>query len=227
MRWVQSAIVLLGAACASGAGNSLETTLARMDEAARTFRGLRADMQKVSHVEVLKLDNIEAGTIVVKRGSKPHDVRMLIDIKPPDAKTALIAGADLDIYYPKINTVQEWDFGKNKDLVYQFMLLGFGGNSRDLQDAYSIKLGGPETAAGEKTTRIELVSKSKELLAHFKKFELWISDEKGITVQQKMHQSGGDYILNTYTNMKVNPSLSDSDLKLNVPKNAKRERPQK
>jgi outer membrane lipoprotein-sorting protein len=42
-----------------------------------------------------------------------------------------------------------------------------------------------------------------------------------------MHQSGGDYILNTYTNMKVNPNLSDSDLKLNVPKNAKRERPQK
>jgi outer membrane lipoprotein-sorting protein len=184
-------------------------------------------MQKVSHLEVLKLDSIEAGTIVVKRGSKPQDVRMLIDIKPPDAKTALIAGADLDIYYPKINTVQQWDFGKHKDLVYQFLLLGFGGNSRDLRDAYSIKLGGPETVAGEKTTRIELVPKSKEQAALFKKFELWISDTEGITVQQKFDQGGGDYVLSTYTNMKVNPSLSDSDLKLNVPRNAKRERPQK
>jgi outer membrane lipoprotein-sorting protein len=226
MRLVQSAFVLFGAVCAA-ADNSLETTLARMDRAARDFKSLRADIQKVAHTEVIKLDSVDAGTIVVKRGPKLHDMRMLIDIQPPDAKKALIAGANLDIYYPKYNTIQQWDFGKNKDLVYQFMLLGFGGNSRDLQDAYSIKLGGPETVAGEKTTRIELVPKSKELLAHFKKFELWISDEKGITLQQKMHQSGGDYILNTYTNVKVNPSLSDSDLKLNVPKDAKRERPQK
>lgn len=227
MHWVQSAFVLLGAVCAAAADNSLEATLARMDRAARDFKSLRTDIRKVAHTEVIKLDSVDTGTMVVKRGPKLHDIRMLIDIKPPEAKQVRIEGADVDIYYPKPNTIQQWDFGKNKDLVYQFMLLGFGGNSRDLRDAYSIKLGGPETVVGEQTTRIELVPKSKELLAHFWKFELWISDEKGITVQQKMYQSGGDYLLSTYTNVTVNPNLSDSDLKLNVPKNAKRERPQK
>ena len=61
-------------------------------------------------------------------------------------------------------------------------------------------MGGTETINGEKTTRIQLVPKDKEVLARVKQCELWIS-EKGWTVQQKFHTGGGDYVLSTYSHM--------------------------
>jgi outer membrane lipoprotein-sorting protein len=218
-------IAVVPAIGSPGADNELDRVLARMDQASSTFKGLTADLRKVAHTEVINKDDIDEGTIAVKR-MKAKDMRVLIDIQRPDPKKAMIGGAKAQIYYPKMNELQEWDLGKNRGLVDQFMLLGFGSNSKDLKDAYSITLGGPEIVAGEKSTRIELLPKTKEILAHFKKFELWIS-EQGMTIQQKMHQTGGDYISNTYTHIVLNPNLPDSAVKMDVPKNAKVVKPQK
>ena len=206
--------------------SSLAATLARMDEAAAKFKGLQADVQKISHMAVINEDTVEAATIAVKR-PKPNDIRVLFDFKPPNPKQVAIAGVKAAIYYPEINTVQEWDMGKDRSLVEQFMLLGFGSNSKDLGSAYSIRLGGPETVAGQKATRIELIPKSQDVLEHLKRVDLWISGTMGIAVQQKLFEPGGDYLLATYTNIEVRLNLPDSAVKLNLPKNVKWEYPQK
>src|SRR5882762_11353977 len=75
----------------AAANNELDLALARMDQASSTFRGLTADLKKVSHLEVINKDEIDEGTIAVKR-MKPKDMRVLIDIKRPDAKKAMIGG---------------------------------------------------------------------------------------------------------------------------------------
>jgi outer membrane lipoprotein-sorting protein len=206
--------------------SSLAATLARMDDAAAKFKGLQADMQKIAHTAVINEDSVDAGTIAVKRPN-PHDIRVLMNFLPPNPRQVMIAGVKGAIYYPGINTVQEYDLGKSRSLVEQFMLLGFGSNSKDLESAYSIRLGGPETVAGQKTTRLELIPKSQEVLAHLKRVDLWISDAMGIAVQQKLYETGGDYLLATYTNIKLRPNLPDSAVKLDLPKSVKREYPQK
>ncbi len=211
---------------APAADSSLAATLARMDEAAGKFKGLQADVQKVAHTAVINEDSTDAGTIVVKRPN-PHDIRVLIDFKTPNPKQVMIAGVKAAFYYPRINTVQEYNLGKSRSLVEQFMLLGFGSNSQDLESAYSIRLGGPETVAGQQTTRLELIPKSPDVLAHLKRVDLWISDTMGIAVQQKLYETGGDYLLATYTNIKLRPNLPDSAVKLDLPKSVKREYPQK
>ena len=208
------------------ADSSLEATLARMDQAAAKFKGLQADMEEISHTAVINEDSVTVGTIAVKR-PKPYDIRVLFDLKPPNPRKVMIAGTKAAIYYPGINTVQEWDLGKDRSLVEQFMLLGFGSNSKDLESAYSIRLGGPETVAGQESTRIELIPKSQDVLAHLKRVDLWISDTMGIAVQQKLYETGGDYLLATYTNIKLRPNLPDSAVKLDLPKSVKREYPQK
>ena len=205
---------------------SLDAIFARIDQVASGFKGLTADLHKISHTEVINEDNVDDGNITVKR-PKPKDIRMLVDIQKPDRKTVAIDGRKVEIYYPKMNTVQEYDAGKNRALLEEFLLLGFGSTSADLQGGYTIRLGGPETVAGQKSTRLELIPKSKEAQAHLKKVELWISDSTGLTVQQKFYQAGGDYSLATYTNIRLNPNLPDSALKLNLPKGVKRETPQK
>jgi outer membrane lipoprotein-sorting protein len=211
---------------APAADSSLSAMLARMDEAAAQFKGLQADVQKTAHTAVMNEDSVDAGTIVVKR-PKANDIRVLFDFKPPNPRQVMITGVKVDIYYPGINTVQEYNLGKSRSLVEQFMLLGFGSNSKDLESAYSIRLGGPETVAGQKATRLELIPKSQEVLAHLKKVDLWISDAMSIAVQQKLYEPGGDYLLATYTNIKLRANLPDSAVKMDLPKSVKREYPQK
>jgi outer membrane lipoprotein-sorting protein len=206
--------------------SSLAATLARMDDAAAKFKGLQADMQKIAHTAVINEDSVDAGTIAVKRPN-PHDIRVLMNFQPPNPRQVMIAGVKGAIYYPGMNTVQEYDLGKSRSLVEQFMLLGFGSNSKDLESAYSIRLGGPETVAGQKATRIELIPKSQDVLEHLKRVDLWISDTMGIAVQQKLFEPGGDYLLATYTNIELRLNLPDSAVKLNLPKNVKWEYPQK
>src|SRR5436309_1208361 len=61
-----------------------------------------------------------------------------------------------------------------------------------------------------------------ELAAQFPKFELWISDATGISIQQKVYEQGGNYSIATYSNMKLDPSIPDSAVKLNLPKGVTR-----
>jgi len=235
MRRFRSAFVLsITVAAAAGhhfgalaADTSLEAVFANMDRASARFKGLKADMKKLSHTAVINEDSVDTGSIVVK-ASKPHELRIVMEFQPPDEKKVKIDGTKVEIYYPKTNTVQEVDLGKNhRSQVEQFLRLGFGTNSKDLLESYSVAPGGPETVAGETTTRIVLTPKSKDLLAQFPKFELWISDKTGISVQQKMYQPGGDYSMATYTNMQINPAIPDSAVSLNLPKGVTREYPQK
>ena len=67
----------------------------------------------------------------------------------------------------------------------------------------------------------------KPTLQRLKKAELWISDVTGLPVQQRFVTSAsGDFMLVTYTNVKLNPSLSDSSLKPSLPRDARIEHPQ-
>lgn len=203
---------------------SLNETLARMDQAAAKFTSLSADVRKVSHTGVIDEDTVDMGTVLMKR-PKPRDIRMLLEIKPPDPKQLLIDGKRVQIFYPNSLLVQEYDMSKYKSLLDQFLLLGFGSNSKELESNYTITLGGSEVIAGEKTTRLELIPKSQEMLAHLKRVDLWVSDDTGMPLQQKFYQPGNDYQVATYTNIKINPNLPE--LKLDLPKGVKKEFPLK
>ena len=217
-------VSLLALAPVSMPAASLPETLARMDQAGAKFTSLSADIRKVSHTGVINEDTEDIGTVQMKR-SKPHDVHMLFDIKPPDPKQLFLDGKKVQIFYPNSLVVQEYDMSRYKSLLDQFLLLGFGSNSKELENDYTITLGGPDIVAGQKTTRLELVPKSQEMLVHLKRVDLWLSDETGMPVQQKFYQPGNDYQVATYTNIRINPPLPD--LKLDLPKGIKKEYPLK
>jgi outer membrane lipoprotein-sorting protein len=230
MRPLKPVLALLLAAAAvpaASAADLLAATLARMDRTAAGFRSLSADIRRVSHVDVINEDTVDTGSILVKR-LKPRDIRYLVDFQsPPNPKKVLLSGHTVQIYYPNGKRVEEYDLGKSRGAMDKFLLLGFGSNSKELESAYSIKLGGAETVAGQKTTRIDLTPRSQDVAAQITKVQLWISDADGIALQQKLFQPGGDYSLATYTNMKVNPQIADTALKLDLPRDVQRQRPQR
>jgi outer membrane lipoprotein-sorting protein len=204
----------------------LEQTLAMMDRSSASFRSLTSKIRRLSHTAVINENNIDSGTMYLNR-ARPRDLRMLVDLTDPDPKSVAFQGHKLEVYYPKIKTVQEFDVGKNRSLLEQFLLLGFGSSGKELAANYELRALGPETVSGEKTTRLELTPKSAAVLEHLKKVELWISDTGGYPVQQKFYMPGSDYMLVTYSEMKLNPDLPDSALKLKLPRGVKREFPQR
>ena len=203
----------------------LDAALDRLDTAGAAFRSMSAKVRRLSHTAAVNDDNVDSGTILLKRAHS-RDVRMLIDFTDPDPKTVAFQGHTVEIYYPKMQTVDEFDVSKFRELLDQFFLLGFGTSRADLLASYNVRLVGPDTVAGQKTELLELIPKSKEVLQHLIKLELWVSDS-GYPVQQKFGIPGGDYQLATYSDVKINKDLQDTDLKLHLPKNVKREYPGK
>jgi outer membrane lipoprotein-sorting protein len=207
------------------ATDSLENVLERMDRTASSFKALLADVKSVQHTAVINEDNTDIGRMLLKRSKR--DMRMLVELTQPDPKSIAVQGHKVEIFYPKRNAVEEYDIGQRRELLDQFMLVGFGTSGKELSAAYNINVLGGDTVAGQATTHLELVPKSPEVLKNLKKLELWIPESEGYPIQQKFYLAGGDYKLVTYTNVKVNPSLTDGDLKLKASKNAKRVSPQK
>lgn len=203
-----------------------QAVLAKMDESAAEFRSMSGKVRKVTHTAVINDDEVETGTIRLKRQG-PRDIRLLVEITGHDPKSYALQGRKAEIYYPKIQTVQEYDLGKQGQLLDQFLLLGFGTPTRDLLKAYSLRVAGEETVAGVKTARVELIPKSPRVLQHLTKAELWISLADGHTVQQRFHEPSGDYRLATYSDVKWNQPLADSEVALKLPNNVKREYPQR
>jgi outer membrane lipoprotein-sorting protein len=221
---IPSLAVLLLLAPAPVPAATLEQVLSTMDKAGPEFRDLSASLKRADYAPVLKETEESQGLIWMKRAG-PGDVRLLVELKEPNPRTIAFEKAKAEIYYPKMQTVQEWNLGKSRSLVDQFLLLGFGSTGEALKRSYSIRLVGEQQISGETTARIELVPLAAAVLEQMKKAELWIA-AAGYPLQQKIYTSSTEYTF-TYSDVKINTNLPDSALKLQLPKGVKREYPQK
>lgn len=223
--WMTPALAFAPLAAAQSPA-ALNDAFARMDQTARQFKSMSADVARDSHTAVINEDEKDSGTIKVKR-DKNGGTRMLIDLTGSQPKTVAFDEKNVSVYYPKIKTVQIFSVGARRTLVDQLLLLGFGASSTALRSDYNVTLLGVEKIGSENTWHLQLIPKSPEALQRLKKAELWISQSNGLPLQQRfMTSSGGDFMLVTYSNMKLNPDIPDGALKLKYPKGVTEEHPQ-
>ena len=198
-----------------------ESVLNTMDKAASDFRSLTADIEQIKYTDVVKDTSTETGQIFVRR-----DQKMRIDITKPDPKTILRTGDSLFIYTPKINRVEEYNLGKHRAIIDQYMRLGFGTKSQDLRKSYDINLVGEEEIDHRKTFLLELTPKSEEIRNQITKIHMWVDESSWLPIQQKFFEaSGGDYFLVKYSNVMKNLKIGDSKFKPDWPKNATHVKP--
>src|SRR6202048_4628660 len=129
-----------------------------MDKSAKDFHTLTADIEHIKYTDVVKDTSTETGQIFVRR-----DQKMRIQIAKPDPRVILRTGDSLFVYTPKIKRVEEYDLGKNRSMVDQYVLLGFGTKSQNMLKSYDVKLTGEEQLDGKKTFVLELSPKSSEV----------------------------------------------------------------
>jgi outer membrane lipoprotein-sorting protein len=207
-------------------GAELDQALARLDRASQGFKGMQASVRVVSHTAVINDTTEESGSITIYR-PKPKDTRMLVEFTKPDPRTVAFASRKLQMYYPKILTVQEYDLGKQSALIDQFLLLGFGSTSASLRAAYDVRWLDKGNVAGSQCDHLELTPRSEETRLHVRTIEMWLSEETGQPVQLKVLQPSRDYRLITYSNVRINPILTNESVRLKLPKGVKKETPQR
>src|ERR1700736_5637347 len=161
MRAIQLTVALLIALCGSAAtpDNGLQDLLSRMDQAAASFQSMSANVKYITHTAVLNDNSEESGTVLMKK-VRPGLMQGLTDFILPDRRAVFIDQRKIQVYYPKIKTVQIFDLGKHGEQLDQFLMIGFGTSGTELARDYNIKVLGPDTALGQKVKKIELRRKS-------------------------------------------------------------------
>ena len=221
-------VVLLASACAlntqgaqSSGGWSIEGVLGMMDKSAQDFHTLTADIEHVKYTAVVKDTATETGHIFVRK-----DDKMRIEFVNPDPRTILRLGESLFLFNPKINRVEEYNLGKNKALVDQYVRLGFGTRGEDIKKSYLVSVIGEEELDHKKTVVLELTPKSEQVRNQILKIQMWVDESSWLPIQQKFFEAGsGDYFLFHYMNAMKNLKIPDARFKQDWPKNVTRVKP--
>jgi outer membrane lipoprotein-sorting protein len=222
-----SAISCLICICASaayaqnGGAWTTDSVVAHLDAAAKDFHSLSADIERTKVTVVVNDRSTETGNILV-RGEK-----MVLDMKAPDARTVLRTGDTLYLYTPGLKRVEEYDIAKNRELVDQLLLLGFGTSGKELQSAYLISVGAETNIDNVKTIELDLDPKTDAVRKQISKIQIWLDVVTWLPVQQQFVEAGsGDYSIVKYSKIVRNPSIPDSAFKPNWPKGTVKVKPQ-
>jgi len=208
---IAAAFVVLVLALAAHA-QSLEAVLNSMDKAAAEFKTAQTEFVWDQFERVVGEHDYQQGTMYFRR--QGDDVQMAADITSPDKKYVLFTRGMVSVYVPKAGQVTEYDAGKNKADFETFLVLGFGGRGHDLAKSFEVKYTGMEQVQGINAAKLDLTPKSQKVANMFQTITLWIDPARGVSVQQLFTEKSGDYRLAKYSNIQLNPKLSNDVFKL-------------
>lgn len=196
------------------AETSLDQVFAKMDETSKTFRSVECGLERTKVTVLVNDKDVATGKLYYTRSGK--EPRLRVEIMKPGDQILLIANGKAQLYIPKINQVQEYSLGGQSKVMEQFMAIGFGQSSADLKKNYQVTYAGEETIDGKKAAMLDLVPKTP--VGGLKTVRIWLDEQKGIAVQVKATETGGDYTIFKYSNIKLNPAISDTTFELKLPK---------
>ncbi len=200
----------------------LPTILKQLDAEAKEFRSLTADLERTKVTVVVNDRSTEWGQIFVRR-----DAKMRIELTRPDPRTILRTGDELYVFNPKTKRVEQYNLGKHRALVDQFLLLGFGTSGTDLKKHYLLTVHGEDVLDKQKVILLELTPKSEEVRNQISEIRLWIDQSTWLPAQQQFFETGsGDYFIIRYTNVVRNVKIADSRFKPHWPKGVTKVKPQ-
>jgi outer membrane lipoprotein-sorting protein len=219
--WAVTLVLQVAASCAAvmpeaqDKASSGETALlSHMDDAARHVRSVSA---KLAYTTVTVLVNdraTENGMLSYRKARRPE---VLIRFSGPQSKVILFRKGRAEIYYPKINQIQEYNLERHQNLLQQFLLLGFGTETAQLEGSYRLRYLGEKKLGDETTYLLELTPLSKDVAAQLKRVELWVSDRDWLPVQQEFFEASGDYLIARYSDMKINHHMPPSTFRIQAP----------
>jgi outer membrane lipoprotein-sorting protein len=199
---------------------SLESVLTKLDQTAAQFHTAEARFTWIMFNSVVNdVAETETGTIYFRRNGQ--DIQMAADIDKPESKQVIFSEGKIELYQPKIGTVDVYDAGAHREEFETFLVLGFGSSGQDIRKSFDVNYGGEENIDGTDTAKLDLVPKSDKIKQHFPQIILWIDVQRGVSVQQKLMEPNGDYRLAKYSDIRLNQKIPNKVFKLRTSNNPK------
>lgn len=225
-QWLRAGLLaglsLAGVAQAQTAGKespdaALNRVVKELNATAAKFRQTQADFTWTQWEAVVSdIVDTQKGRIYFRRSG--GQIEMAADISSPSpGKYVLFADDQLELYETGPNRVTRYNASKNRADFETFLVLGFGGSGEEMLRAFDVKYAGAEKVeSGQSfdTDVLDLTPKSEKVRKNFTHITLWIDRERGVSVQQKLFDSQGDYRLAKYANIEMNEKVPESAFKL-------------
>lgn len=191
---------------------ALDAVLKKMDEMAAHFQTAQADFVFDQYQKVVDETDTQKGTVYYRKAGQ--QIEMMAEFTDPDKKFVLYKDGKLQVYQPKIEQVMEYSAGANQQELESILVLGFGGSGEDLKKSFEVTYQGEETIDNIPAAKLQLIPKSEKVRGNFPEIILWIDLARGISVQQKLMQTQGDYRLAKYSAIKVNAKINNDVFRL-------------
>lgn len=201
----------------------VQALLARMDKAANEFKSMTARVTYVTHTAALDEDDTETGT-VIRQKVQPGEVEGLVDFVTPDPHRVRFEKRRVEIFRPKIKQLEVYDLAKYGEQVDKFVMIGYGTSGSEVAKDYDVTVLGVEALKDQpgRFTHARLVPKSEEARQYMKNLELWIPEQgEPYPVRERILEPSGDYVVVSYSDLKINPPLKSDALQLNLPAGVK------
>lgn len=191
----------------------LQVVLRQMDDAAAKFRTTDANFTWTQYNKVIDdVTETQQGKIYFRRAG--NETQMAAEIMQPSAKLVIFSDGKIQIYQPRLDQIDIYDAGAHRDEFESFLVLGFGGSGQDMLKSFEVTYGGTEKIDGIDTAKLDLTPKSEKVRQHFAHILLWIDPQKGLSVQQQLFETSGDYRLAKYSGIQVNQKIPEDKFKL-------------
>ncbi len=197
----------------------LSSILSHMNDAGQRLKSLSADLEYTKVTVLVNDKSTEEGRLFFRK-SKTPEIR--IEMQKPESKVIVVRKNKAEIYLPRINQVQEYNLEQKSGLVEEFLLLGFGSDTAELQKSYRLKYLKEEDLDGDTTAVLELTPRKENVASQLTKIQMWVSEETWLPAQQQFFEPGGDYLIARYTALKVNLRIPSSTFEIRPPEGAKR-----
>lgn len=191
----------------------LDSVLREMDDAAAKFRTTEANFTWTQYNKVIDdVTETQEGKIYFRRVG--NETQMAAEITQPGTKVVIFSDGKIQIYQPRLDQVDIYDAGAHREEFESFLVLGFGGGGKDMLKSFDVKYEGTEKIDGIDTAKLDLTPKSEKVRQHFDHILLWIDPQRGLSLQQKLFETSGDYRVAKYSSIQVNQKIPDDKFKL-------------
>ncbi len=207
------ACLLLAPGVFAQPNSDLEQVLDQMDQASAKFRTTEATFTWIQYNKVIDdIADTQKGKVYFRRVGR--DVEMAADITEPDTKLLVFSDGKITVYQPLIEQEDIYDAKAHREEFESFLVVGFGGGGHDMLKSFAVQFLGNEKIGDVQTAKLDLVPKSEDVKRNFSHLILWIDPMRGVSVQQQLFETSGDYRMAKYSAILVNQKISDNAFKL-------------
>lgn len=200
-----------------GGQPDLDRVLRQLETTGKSFQSFWARFSQKKYTAVLReFDAPESGTFVYAR-AKDGSALLRQEVQKPAPRILTIKGGTAIVHQPQLKQAQLANLGKNKDKA-EYLALGLGQSPAKLRETFNLKVLGSATIGGAPCSILNLQPKSASAAAFFSSITLWITQKGGIPIQQKLEEPNGDYLLVSFTEVKLNSKISASTFEQKLPK---------